>query len=110
MPLLCAIAAPDPDERVGQRLLEDTLIAVAGALGEDEALRITLRFERGGSAFAGHHPIVISLLRILCAQVVFGNMRENPQRFLLTGFDEFRRSGIPPAPGKFRLLGASSSC
>jgi hypothetical protein len=53
---------------------------------------------------------VISLLRILCAQVVFGNMRENPQRFLLTGFDEFRRSGIPPAPGKFRLLGASSSC
>src|SRR5262245_23597529 len=68
------IAAPEPDEGVGQGLLENAAIAVTRGQAEDEAMVVTFGLERRGRTFAGHHPVVMGLLGIFGTQIVFGNM------------------------------------
>src|SRR5881296_2627376 len=77
------VAAPHPHERIRQCLLENAAVAVAGGEGKYEAVVVTPGFECSRGAFAGHHPIVMGFLRIVRAKIVFGNMREDAQRFLL---------------------------
>src|SRR5688572_30717096 len=74
--LLGVIAAPDPDEGVGQRLIEDLAVAVPGRLAEDETLMVAFGLQRGGGAPAGHHPIAVGFLGVFRAQVVFRDVRE----------------------------------
>src|SRR5262245_54102152 len=83
-----AVAAPDPDEGVGESSLENARVAVAGRLAEDEALRIAFGLERGGGALAGHDPVVIRFLRVVGSVVLLGDMSEDAQRFHFARFDE----------------------
>ena len=46
---LGVIAAPNPDEGVGQRLLEYATVTVSCAASENKALVITLRLQRARS-------------------------------------------------------------
>src|ERR1051325_10526463 len=98
-------AAPDPDERVGQCLLEHTAVTMSGAAAENKAVMVALRLESGGGAFAGHDPVVMSLLGIFGAQIVLRDMSEDAQWFFLTLLDEFHARVIfPRAQRVFGLL------
>src|SRR5258706_9164885 len=68
---LVVVAAPDPDECVGQGLLEDATVTVARSKREDEAVMVTLGPKRSRGAVAGHDPVVMGFLRIARAQIVF---------------------------------------
>src|SRR5881396_3253220 len=82
------VAAPHPHERIRECLLENAAVTVARGKAKDESVVVTLGLERGRRAFAGHHPVVMGLLRIFRAKVVFGDVREDAQRFLLAVFNE----------------------
>src|SRR5438552_6028088 len=82
--LLGLVPAPNPDECIGQCLLEDATIAVPCPASENAALVVTLRFQRARGAFARHYPIVMSLLGAFRTQIVFCDVGETAQRFLLT--------------------------
>jgi hypothetical protein len=47
---LAAIAAPDPDEGVGQSLFEDAAVAVARGEAEDVGVIVAFGLERSGGA------------------------------------------------------------
>jgi hypothetical protein len=65
------ITAPNPHERIGQRLLEHATVAVAGCQAEDKTVVVTFGIERRFSAFAGHDPIVMSFFGVIWAKIVF---------------------------------------
>src|SRR5439155_10414291 len=90
------VAAPNPHERIRQCLLENAAVAVARGQAKYEAVVVTLGFESSRGAFAGHHPVVMGLLRIVRAKIVFGNMREDAQRFLLAAFNELHAGVVFP--------------
>ena len=69
--LLRVIAVPNPNECIGQGLLEYATVTVSGPASENKALVVTFRFQRGRSALARHHPVVMSLLGIIGTQIVF---------------------------------------
>src|SRR5258706_13674796 len=100
------VAAPGPDERVGQSLVKDAAIAMAGSEGENESVVVTLCFERRRGSLAGHHPVVMSVLRIVRAIIVFGDVGEDAQRLFLTVFDQLHAGVIfPRAERIFDFLG-----
>src|SRR5207253_7992140 len=95
-PSLSVVAAPDPDERIRQCLLENAAVAVARAKAKYEALIVTFRLERRCGPFTRHHPVVMGFLRIFRAQIVFGHVREDAQWLLLTAFNELHAGMIFP--------------
>ena len=58
------VAAPHPDQGVGESLLEDAAVAVARGPAEYVAVVVALRLESGSGAVVGPHPVVIGALRI----------------------------------------------
>ena len=84
---LSTVAAPDPDQRVRQRLLENAPVAVAGGLAENKTMGITFGFKRRFRAQTGHHPVVIRFFRIIGTIVVLRNMSENTQGLGFAGLD-----------------------
>src|SRR5882724_1257115 len=83
------VPAPHPNQRVRQRLLEHLPIAVLRRSAEDVTVVVALGFQGRGSPFVGHHPIVIGFLWIVRPNIVLRDVREDPQRLLLAGFDQF---------------------
>jgi hypothetical protein len=65
------VTAPNPDERIGQGLLENATVAVTCSETEDETVVVTFSFQRRRGALAGHHPVVMGLLGIVTTQIVF---------------------------------------
>src|SRR5262245_1700838 len=92
------VAAPGPDQGVGQGLFEDAPVAVVGGAAEDKAMVISLGFERRRGALAGHHPVMMRLLRVLGANIILGHMGKDPQRLLLAGFDQLHARVVLPRP------------
>jgi len=82
------VAAPAPYECVGQCLLENAAVAMAGGEAEDEALVVTFRFERRRRPLSSHNPVVIGLLRIFCAKIILRDVREDSQRLFFALFDQ----------------------
>src|SRR6188768_2699677 len=103
---LFAVAAPEPDEGVGEGLVEDFAVAVAGGFAEDEALVVAFGLEGSGGALAGHDPIVIGLLGVLGAEVILGDVGEDAEGLALGLFDELHAGVVfPGAQGEFGFLG-----
>src|SRR4051812_20804512 len=90
------IAAPHPDECISQRLVEYLLIAMPRRFAKHEAIIVPLGLQRRGRPLVGHHPIVISLLRILGSIVVLRDMREDSERLLLAVLDQLHAGVIFP--------------
>src|SRR5256885_17218250 len=90
------VAAPDPHQRVRQSLLENFAVAMPRIEAENETVIVTLGFKGGRRALAGHHPVVLGSFRIVFAQVVFGHVREDAQRFLPAGFNQFHSGMVFP--------------
>ena len=57
-------------------------------LAEDKSLMIPFCFQCGCGALAGHDPIVVRVLRVFGAQIIFRDVRENPQGLWLAGLDQ----------------------
>src|SRR5262249_23106308 len=74
------VAAPHPDERVGERRAADVALAVAGLLTEKESVVVALCHERGGGALVGHDPVVVAAFRRAGAEVGIVHVEEHPQR------------------------------
>src|SRR5258708_26010086 len=99
------VAAPDPDECIGQGLLENAAVTMASAEAEHETLGVTFGFQSRRRALASHDPIVMSFLRIFWAQVVFRDVSEDPQRLPLAILNQFHvRMIFPGAQRIFRYL------
>src|SRR3954463_9170396 len=104
---LRAIPTPNPDEGVGKGLLEDLAIAMTRAEGEHEAMVITFGFESCGGPLAGHDPVVVSVLGVIGAKVVLGDVCENAQRLFGTVLNKFHAGMVfPGARWIFGLLGS----
>ena len=103
--LLAAVAAPEPHEGVGEGLIEDLAVAVAGCFAEDEAVVVAFSGEGGGGALAGHDPIVMPLLGRLGTDIVFRAMGEDAQGLWLAVFDELH-AGVefPGSEGILRFF------
>lgn len=97
------IAAPQPDEGVGQRLLENVSIAVPDAEAVDETMVVALGIERFRGALAGHGPVVMGCLRIVGAEVFFGDVGKDAQWFLFAVRDQFHLGVV--FPGAERIFG-----
>ena len=75
------VAAPGPDQCVGEGLVPDFAVAVAGLEAVHETVIVAGGFEGFGGAFAGHDPVVMGVFGVVFAEVVFGNVVENAERF-----------------------------
>ena len=64
-PLFIVVTTPDPDEGIGQRLLEDPAVAVAGAEAENKAVVVTFALSGSGGALAGHDPVVMGFFGVI---------------------------------------------
>src|SRR4051812_40020708 len=82
------IPAPNPNECICQRLLENPAIAVAGPEAENESVVVTFGRECRFRPLSRHDPVVMGVLRIIWAQILFRHMCENSQRLLVTVFNE----------------------
>ena len=100
------IPAPDPDKRVGQGLLKNATVAVAGTEAVDEAMVVAFGGEGCVRAFAGHDPVVVGFFGVLGAEIVFGDVGEDAEGLGFAAFDEFHiRVVFPGTPRVFGLLG-----
>src|SRR4029078_11602996 len=62
VPSLDRIAAPHPDQRVGERAVLDVAVAMSGVLTDHVTIVVALGLERGGGALVGQHPVVMPAL------------------------------------------------
>src|SRR5207244_342081 len=93
---LLTVTAPNPRQRIGQGLLENTTVAVTCAEAEDEAVVVTFGFQRRRRALAGHDPVVMSFLGIFRTQIVFRHVSEDAQWLPRTVLNQFHSRMVFP--------------
>ena len=79
---------------------------MAGLEAVHETVIVAGGFEGFGGAFAGHDPVVVGVFSVVFAEVVFGDVMENAERFFGRVGDQFHAGMIfPGAEREFGFFG-----
>jgi len=90
------VALPHPNQGVGERCVEDRLVAVIRGAAEHVPVIVALSGQLLGGAFVRHDPVVIRILGVFVAEVVLGDVRKDAQRFLFAVADQVHAAVIFP--------------